>query len=149
MKALVTSVMTLCLLATSCRPGENAMTKEELMSTMKQVATTELRLIPVQCVDPAFQNLPDTFCYASKEPAEAWGARIDALPEFRNLTGWRDDYGVLSAALQYKDVGREVGVNYVRPNSFWELPKYDELKSHDAQGYVILTVTDDDPGTRE
>lgn len=72
---------------------------------------------------------------------------MDHLNGFRSVTDSRDDYGVLGGALQYGEVPREIGVNFERPNRFWALDSYEALR--DAQGQVVIVVTDDDPAGRQ
>lgn len=131
----------------SCGARSTQMDKPQLIELMNSLATEQLELRAIECVDDAFQGRADTFCYAAPYDADEFGQRVDRLKGFRSVTGWRDDYGVLSAALQYGDVPREIGVNFERPNRFWALDGYEALR--EAQGQVVIVVTDDNPAARQ
>ncbi|MFB9993853.1 hypothetical protein ACFFLM_17990 [Deinococcus oregonensis] len=148
MKALVWGVAALLV---GCTPKGVQVNTTQLLDRVRALATEDLGLTPITCVDEVFKTDPEVACYSAPHDAEAFMSKVNAALNargFKSVTGWRDDYGVASLILQYGDVPREISMQFERPTEFWKLPRYDILRKTGAQGAVVIGVSDDDPADR-
>ncbi len=124
------------------------MTVEDLKTTMQQLAE-DWGLKPTTCPQP-FELKAGTLCYSLHETDTQFQKRIDAVDRktLRPITGWRDDYGVMSGAFQYKREMHEIGIGLVRENNFTSQPRFDKLRASKVHAYVAIDVTGDKPRDR-
>ena len=144
-------LMCFSIVMSGCRQEQTReMNKSELLSYMKTVGEDQLGLIKIDCLEPQEQHREnELICFAAPYDAEEFMSRVDSLKDLNDITGWRDDYGTASKATQYQQIPHEVGFIFTRPNNFWDMPVYQPLRKLNAQGYVSIIVTDDDPKTRQ
>ncbi|AXH00896.1 hypothetical protein ACTQ9L_15245 [Deinococcus wulumuqiensis] len=142
--------LTLIAALTSCygQLGEH-MTTEEIESELSQFAENVWALEPIKCPQE-FEQEGRNICFSVNQEAEEFGSQVNGVDPstLRSITGWRDDYGTLSAAFEYKGQPYEVSIRYTRPNTFWDQPEYTELVDRKSKGYVSILVTDDPPRDR-
>lgn len=136
------------LVAYTLKTGD-AMSVVQIRAELARLATNQLKLKPVKCPLP-YEQRNGNLCYAVDYDAEEFGKRVDALDQqlFRPITGWRDDYGVLSGVYQYRGQPYEVGFSFARPNDFWDQPQFREPAALKSRGYVSILVTDGPPRGR-
>ncbi|PTA66478.1 hypothetical protein C8263_17740 [Deinococcus arcticus] len=122
-----------------------------MLDMMRSLATENLGLTPITCADAAFRRDPTNACYAAPYSADEFMTKAETLltsKGFSSVTGWRDDYGVASTAVQYRGTPQRIGMYYARPTSFWDQPRYAELRALKAQGQVMVSVSETDPAER-
>jgi hypothetical protein len=142
--AWIALALSLILVGCFKAPGVT-MNQTEMKEALAQLAEQELGLQPVPC--PQLNNGP--LCFSAPYSAEDFGERVDALSAaLRAITGWRDDYGVLNGAFEFSGQDKEVAIAYVRPDTFWDQPRFAELVRRQAKGYVSISVTDEAPRDR-
>ncbi|MFB9995116.1 hypothetical protein ACFFLM_24505 [Deinococcus oregonensis] len=143
MKRLVAALAPLLLtILIGCTPKETEMTTAQAVERMVQLAST-LGLAPIGCLDEVDKNRPNLLCFTSNASATEFKRRIDELQEFQNTTGWRDDYGTLSASMRYDGYPYAIGVIYSRSSSMWTvLSRYAPLVAAKAKGYAQILVVD-------
>lgn len=141
-------VMLLAVLLSSCSGRSGTPMKISEIEAKLHTLALGWGLTPVRCPEP-FQQKSGR-CYAASQTAEAFSKQVDAVgPQvFRSITGWRDDYGVRNTVIEYKGQPYEVGIGFVRPNTFWDGPEYTELVRLKARGYVDISVADEKPRDR-
>ncbi|MDK2011867.1 MULTISPECIES: hypothetical protein [unclassified Deinococcus] len=136
------------LAATSCTAKEPAMNTAQIIDHMQDLATKNLGLKPIACVEVDQRSQPEVRCYTSTTSAEQFAEQVGELEHFRNTTGWRDDYGVLSATLRYGQNPQGIVVIFERPNGSWQVfpstKPLAEAQAKGATGYVTIIVNETD-----
>lgn len=136
------------LLVTGCSPRAPLMTTAQMVDHMTQLATQNLSLTPIACVEEDQRSRPEVRCYTSTMSAEQFADLLGELERFRNVTGWRDDYGVLNASLRYGKNPQGIVVIFERPNGSWQVfPSTRPLaqaQAKGARGYVTIIVNEPD-----
>lgn len=125
------------------------MNPEQLKIVINKLAIGQWSLRQLTCPH-SFEKEAGIICYSTVEDAETFAVRIGKVDRklLRPVTGWRDDYGVMGGAFQYRQQPYEVGISFVRSDNFTSEPEFNELKRLKAQGYVTIFVTTDKPRDR-
>jgi len=126
-----------------------ALSVEEVKTEINTFATKNLALHKIACPSLADKKIGG-LCYSVNEDAKVFRQRVDGIKNgiLRNITGWRDDYGVLNGVFQYQHQPYEVGIGFIRAENFTSESDFDELRKLKSQGYVAIFVTTDKPRDR-
>lgn len=124
------------LLSACAAPWGGHMSITDVRARMAELAQKELGLKEAPCPARALTRL-GAVCYGADHEAEEFARRVDALEKsvLRPVTGWRDDYGTMSGAYQYRQEPYEMGLNFVR-------------SSEAGPAYVAILVSDEPPRDR-
>ena len=124
------------------------MNTAQIIDYMQDLATKNLGLTPIACVEEDQRSRPEVRCYISTTSAQEFAEQIGELEHFRNATGWRDDYGVLNASLRYGQNPQGIVVAFERPNGSWQVfpstKPLAEAQAKGAKGYVTIIVNEAD-----
>lgn len=143
MKLVLVSVLaTAAVAAATVLQGRGPITnmstpsREAAYTEMQAFAEGRLKLQRVECGD-IMTISPDEPCYVTDlKPGDVRRA-LTNRPELQPLTGWRDDYGVLSAGFGWKNGPWRMGVVYGRASAsdFGDRP---DIQKH--AGMVAITI---------
>jgi len=120
---------------------------EAVFEEAVEFSRKELDLVPLECDPETTLRIPGLHqrCFATKLRVQEFGSRAEARvgSDLYPLTGWRDNYGILSARFVFqKQEQYDLGLLYQRRDAGIMAPTYQRLEGYEGMVIVMMSRRD-------